>query len=145
MAVIVREKESCPYCGYILNYEVRINQPKSGTSIGDKYARCPRCFKLYLTGKSQWYEKSPKEKIFYYVNMYFVSIFLPSICGFIFGLLSWTFLPIEDTTIHAIVSISICGIIVIVGFIILFSRFRADISESMERMPKDSTATERGS
>ena len=46
MAVLVRKKVSCPYCGYVLKYDVRVNQPDyGGTSIGGKYATCPKCKK----------------------------------------------------------------------------------------------------
>lgn len=134
MAVIVRKKETCPYCGYVLKYTVRVNQPDdSGTSIGDKHSACPKCKKVYLTGKSEWFEKTKKEKRNYYLVMYFSSIFLPLFYSAIFALLSFTFLPISDESKSLTISIIIFTILFISGFLFQLSGFQKEITKSIKR------------
>lgn len=134
MAVLVRKKVSCPYCGYVLKYDVRVNQPDyGGTSIGGKYATCPKCKKDYLTGKSEWFEKTKKEKRNYYLMMYFSSIFLPLFYSIIFALLSFTFLPISDERKLLTISIIIFVVLFISGFLFQLSGFQKEITKSMKR------------
>ena len=134
MAILVRKKTSCPYCGYVLNYDVRVNQPDtSGTSIGNKYGVCPSCEKVYLTGKSEWFEKTKKEKRHYYFMMYSSSILVPAFYSVIFALLSFSFLPISDTSKLLTISIIIFIVLFISGFLFQFFSFKKEINESLKR------------
>jgi ribosomal protein S27AE len=134
MAVLVRKKELCPNCGYVLKYDVRVNQPDySGTSIGDKHAVCPKCRKVYLTGKSEWFEKTKKEKRNYYLMMYFSSIFLPLFYSAFLAWLCLVFLPISDDNKLLTTSVIIFLVLFISGFMFQFFGFKKDISESIKR------------
>jgi len=88
-----------------------------------------------MTGKSEWSEKNKKERIYYYINMFVASIFIPGFYSVIIGLLSWSFLPIRNDETHAIVSIFITVLLFVIGSIIIFLGFRTDIRDSLNRKP----------
>jgi hypothetical protein len=133
MSVIVSERSNCPYCGFLLSSDVRVNSPGTGTSIGDSTAECPKCHKLYLTGQSEWDDKNKKQRFFYYLNMWVVTILYPALTSTGIFFLFLLFLPIENSDKKFNISV-IVGILWFLGMaIVLFMGFRSEIQESKLR------------
>jgi len=135
--IIIKEKSNCPYCGFLLSSDTRVNTPGIGTSIGNKTAKCPRCGRAYLTGQSEWNEKTKKQRVSYYLIMFIGILIFPGFYSTLVGFLCVAFLPIEDANMHYLVSISIAAVLFLFGSITMFISYLSEIKESKERLPKN--------
>lgn len=53
----------CPYCNTHLDYKIGYGD----SDVGPSKARCPSCGKEYLTGLSEWKEKTKWQKLKYFL------------------------------------------------------------------------------
>ena len=70
----------CPYCKYNLEMHNSTPHPK----IDSEYLPCPKCRKLYKTGRKLWEQMDDEEKSNYYISEYFISIVWSFLTSFVF-------------------------------------------------------------
>jgi DNA-directed RNA polymerase subunit RPC12/RpoP len=130
----VYEWETCPHCGK------RVSKTRRGvasdTTIGGAKAKCIHCGGEFLTGKTEWSEKSNLGRLGYYIRVswWCLGITIVSISGgfivsvILFGMIMK--LPDEQ---WSRIGVALAVLFTLVGNILVIRNSVAEINESKER------------